>query len=72
MDAGYDLYTLLDTMIDRLAWPSEAEKMAAHASVQKYRDVSLFGNMALIIQCLHEDVVGPNRVCRDCGRTVLQ
>lgn len=70
-NAGYDLYTLLDTIIDRLSWPSETERIAAHDSVQAYRDVSLFGNMATLIQCSHDNIVtrynAPAR-CLDCGR----
>lgn len=53
MAAGYDIYTLLDTLIDRAAWPSESERVAAHDSVQQYREVALFGNMAAIIACTH-------------------
>lgn len=70
-DAGYSIYELLHTLIERSAWPTETEKHTAHASVERMEAVSLFGNMAKIIECKHDDVSisyrGTSR-CRQCGR----
>lgn len=52
--AGYSLYELLETLIHRVAWPSEGEKNKALDSVTTMRTVMLFGNMAELITCKHE------------------
>lgn len=53
MAAAYSLYDLLDILIDRVAWPTENERFAAHESVQAARDVNLLGNFAEGITCEH-------------------
>lgn len=74
MDAAYTLYEILRILIERVGWPSEAEKMRVLQSVSEAERVSLFGNMQQIIVCKHErtrregSYMQPYSVCEDCGK----
>lgn len=73
---GYDPYTLLRTLIERVAWPTEADKNAALESVNQYESIGMFGNLAKQMACKHppERIQVMNRgtsgKCMDCGREV--
>lgn len=74
--AAYTIYELLTTLIQRVGWPTEQEKVAALESVEHYRSVSLFGNMATLIECPHDRVTsaysrnGTINICVDCKKSV--
>jgi hypothetical protein len=72
--AGYSIYELLEILVMRVGWSSQAEQAKAFDSVRKFREVNLFGNMAQIVACDHTSTeeVWVNRAvrfrCLDCGR----
>lgn len=74
MDAAYTLYEILKILVERVGWPSEAEKMRVLESISEAERVSLFGNMQQIIVCKHTATrsvsVGSGwaTVCSDCGK----
>jgi hypothetical protein len=62
----YDLYRLL---VNRVGWPTESEKMAALESIDQWEQVQLFGNLASLMECAHEEVSKDGK-CMDCGRQI--
>jgi hypothetical protein len=69
-DAAYDIYELLRTLIDRVAWPSEEEKLSATRSVTAFEQAGMFGNVAEQLRCEHPAEARHEGQCQDCGRQV--
>jgi len=71
--AGYSLYDLLRTLVERVGWPTEVEKRVALTSIDRAESARLFGNIADQMACQHpEEAMAPSGVCADCGRQVEQ
>lgn len=69
--AAYNPYELLRAIIDRVGWPTEAEKTAAHASVSQMEQLRVFGTYASTMTCDHpEEDVTPRGICQACGKAV--
>ncbi len=68
--AGYTLYEVLRTLVERVGWPTEEEKRVVIESIAEAERVNLFGNMATIIECTHEDVPESTGKCTGCGRQI--
>lgn len=69
--AGYSLYDLLRTLIERVGWPSEAEKRVALASVDRAEQAQVFGNLATMMACDHPpDARTKSGRCELCDRQV--
>jgi hypothetical protein len=73
--AGYTIYDLLTHLVNQAAWKSEGERAVALASIEEYRQVNLFGQMATVIECDHPPREwiprGIGRVeCNRCHRTL--
>lgn len=69
--AGYSLYDLFRVLIERVGWPSEAEKKVALASVDRAEKMQVFGNLASMMACEHpEEAMTKSGKCADCGRQV--
>lgn len=64
--AAYSLYELLRVLIDRVAWRTEAERNAAHESVNEAEQMNMFGNLAGAMACRHLNKRAGK--CPDCGR----
>lgn len=64
--AAYSLYELLRVMIERVGWRTEAEKLAALASVNEAEQMNIFGNLAIQTACKH--IKRRGNLCLDCGR----
>lgn len=67
-DAAYSIFDILRTLVERVGWPTEAEKHVVLKSITRAESVGLFGNMATLITCPHDKVV--NKLCTGCGRIV--
>lgn len=69
--AAFNPYELLRILIDRVGWPTEAEKAAALAAVDQYEGVQLFGNLASALACDHpDDERTRGGRCDLCGRQI--
>jgi hypothetical protein len=68
--AAYSLYDLLRTLIERVGWPSEAEKRVALASVDAAEAMQVFGNLASQMACPHPAEAMQSGKCGDCGKQV--
>jgi hypothetical protein len=70
--AGYNIYEILTTLVERVAWPNQTEKIVVLESIEEMQEVNLFGNMSLRIECRHErthqESYRDNTTCVDCGR----
>jgi len=69
--AAYSLYDVLRTLVERTSWPSEEEKRLAIASVDQAERARVFGDMAAMLACPHEEearTLGGR--CDDCGKQV--
>lgn len=69
--AAYSLYDLLRTLVERVGWPTEAEKHVALASVDAAERMQILGNLASQMTCTHppEAMTGSGR-CDDCGKQI--
>lgn len=68
--AAYSLYELLRTLVDRVGWPSEAEKQAAHHSISEAERLGILGNLAVDMVCDHPEDDRSAGQCMVCGRQV--
>lgn len=72
--SAYSPYELLRTLIERVGWPDGTQKDAALRSVDAMENMQIFGNLASMMQCPHEQEArfipryGTLPVCRDCGK----
>lgn len=66
--AAYSLYDLLRTLVDRVGWPSEEEKRAAHRSISEAERLGILGNLAVDMVCDHPDDQRSAGQCMVCGR----
>lgn len=70
MAAALSIYDLLNHIIDNIPWRDESQRVLAKESVEEFKKVNLFGQMAEIVTCSHERIEqnyrGSNR-CIDCG-----
>lgn len=59
MSDEVDLYDLLDALIERVPWRTEAEMKQFKELVQKHREINLFGYMAqkITTERLHHNAV---------------
>ena len=64
--AGYSLYDLLRTLIERVGWQDEQEKKVALQSVTEAEEMNIFGNLAAMMACPHDNVQRGR--CTECGR----
>jgi hypothetical protein len=73
--AGYSIYEVLRTLVERVGWPNEAERVVVLESIAEAERVSLFGNMATLIECQHvrteQKSWKDNVKCVDCGRILI-
>lgn len=71
--AAYSLYDLLRALTEKVSWPTEEEKRAALASIQRAEDTNIFGNLATALACTHETgETDREGRCVDCGRGIVQ
>lgn len=69
--AAYGPYELLRALVDRVGWPTEAERAAAHASIAQMEQLRVFGTYAATMECEHpDDAIADTGVCTECGRKV--
>jgi hypothetical protein len=69
--AGYSLYDLLRTLVERVGWPTEDEKRVALASIDAAERMQVLGNLASMMACEHpEEAMSKSGKCADCGRQV--
>lgn len=68
--SAYTLYDLLRALIERVGWPTEAEKRAAVDSVNEAEAMGVLGTMAKQLACPHESV-RRDGICEDCGGNVV-
>lgn len=66
--AAYSLYELLRTLVDRVGWPSEDEKRAAHRSISEAERLGILGNLAVDMVCDHPEDQRSAGQCLQCGR----
>lgn len=67
--AAYSPYELLRTLIERVGWPTEAEKVVALESVREFESMAIFGNLAQQMRCTHPDI-RTDGTCADCGKII--
>lgn len=65
--AAYSPYDLLRTLIERVGWPVEEEKRVALESVNEWERMQIFGNLATMTACPHEEISYATGACVDCG-----
>lgn len=72
--AAYSPYELLRVLIERVGWPTEAERVAALESVSEWESMGfLGGNLAQMTKCPHENTVSRYKggvMCLDCKRRI--
>lgn len=64
---AYSPYDLLRTLIERVGWPVEEEKRVALQSVNAWERMQIFGNLASMTTCRHENISRATGACEDCG-----
>lgn len=76
--ASHNIYEILTILVERVAWHNETEKGAVLESIAEMQRVALFGNMATLIECPHDNVTQTpgwralgQAICHDCGRTIV-
>jgi hypothetical protein len=63
------VYDVLRHLCSVAAWPSEPDRRAAVASINEAEKMSVFGDVAKMIECPHDADLVDGR-CQDCGRTI--
>jgi len=78
----YTIYELLEAMVERIGWQSEAQKLDMLAVVYAAKEVNAVGVIGTMMACPHNDTQVQIKkvsyssypqtvvVCVDCGRTM--